>query len=41
MKKVYQEPDVNLISLIPQDQITSSDWADGDMGVESAGGFFD
>ena len=39
MKNVYQEPDVNLISLVPQDQITG-DWVDGDMGVESAGNLF-
>ena len=40
MKKIYQEPDVNLISLIPQDQITTGDWVDGDIGVESAGDLF-
>ena len=39
MNKTYQEPSVEFISLIPQDEITS-DILDGDMGVESAGGLF-
>ena len=36
MKKIYQEPDVEFISLIPQDQITAGDdFLEGDMGSES------
>lgn len=34
MKKIYQEPDVEFISLVPQDAITN-DTADGEMGLES------
>lgn len=39
MKKIYQQPDVELISLVPQDEITG-DWIDGSVGVESAGDLF-
>ena len=39
MKKTYQEPNVEFISLVPQDAITN-DYVDGEMGVESAGGIF-
>lgn len=34
MKKIYQEPDVELIRLVPQDRITG-DSLDGDQGTES------
>lgn len=34
MKKTYQEPDVEFISLVPQDAITN-DTADGDVSLES------
>ena len=37
MKKTYQEPDVELIRLVVEDNITN-DFIDGDQGVESAGG---
>ena len=33
MKKIYQEPDVELIRLVPQDKITVEDGYDGDMGL--------
>lgn len=39
MKKTYQEPDVELIRLVVEDNITN-DFIDGDQGVESAGGIF-
>ena len=39
MKKIYQEPDVEFISLVPQDEITN-DWVDGEIGLESAGDLF-
>ena len=35
MKKFYQEPDVELIRLVPQDKITN-DAAEGDMGSMSS-----
>ena len=38
MNKTYQEPSVEFISLIPQDEITNI--IDGNVGVESAGGLF-
>lgn len=34
MKKNYQEPNVELIRLVPQDAITN-DYVEGEMGVES------
>ena len=34
MKKIYQEPDVELIRLVPQESITA-DVAEGETGVES------
>jgi hypothetical protein len=34
MNKNYQEPNVELISLVPQEEITK-DWVDGEMGTES------
>lgn len=34
MKKTYLEPDVEFISLVPQDKITA-DWVDGEVNVES------
>ena len=40
MKKTYETPDVEFISLIPQDTIANDDVVDGDMGVESAGDLF-
>ncbi len=43
MKKTYQEPNVEFISLVPQNKIMNddnSDYVDGDIGVESAGGLF-
>lgn len=39
MKKIYQEPDVELIRLVPQERITA-DIVDGDTNVESDNGFF-
>ena len=39
MKKTYQEPDVELIRLVVEDNITN-DFVDGDQGVESAGNIF-
>lgn len=41
MKKDYQKPDVDFVSLIAQEEITSGsykndDWVDGDMGLESS-----
>ena len=35
MKKIYQEPDVEFISLIPQDQITADDYVDANPGIGS------
>ena len=35
MKKVYQEPNVEFVSLVPQDAITN-DVADGEMGLDSS-----
>ena len=34
MKKVYQEPEVEFVSMVPQDVITNH--ADGETGVESS-----
>jgi len=39
MKKIYQEPDVELIRLVPQDRITN-DVFEGSGDVESDNGFF-
>ena len=39
MKKIYQEPDVELINLVPEDQI-ANDQIGGKPGVESAGDIF-
>lgn len=39
MKKIYQEPDVELIRLVPQDKITN-DFIEGGTDVESADGWF-
>ena len=36
MKKTYLEPDVEFVSLIPQDAITN-DNADGDVSLENSG----
>ena len=32
----YQKPDVEYISLVSQEPVTSDDWMDGDIGVESS-----
>lgn len=37
--KTYQEPNVEFISLVPQDVITG-DYIDGEIGVESVGNLF-
>lgn len=37
MKNIYSEPEVSIINLAPQDEITS-DKVDGNQGVESASG---
>lgn len=39
MKKIYQEPNVELINLVPEDQI-ANDQVGGNTGVESAGNIF-
>lgn len=39
MKKTYQEPDVEMINLVIEDNITN-DYVDGKPGVESAGNIF-
>lgn len=36
MKKDYQKPDVEFVSLIAQEEITSDDYVEGEMGVESS-----
>ena len=36
MKKTYLEPNVEFISLVPQEAITNDDYADGDMTLESS-----
>lgn len=35
MKKIYQEPNVEFISLIPQEEITANDVIDGEQGLAS------
>ena len=35
MKKTYQEPNAELVSLVPQDRITN-DWVDGEMELEKS-----
>ena len=36
MKKEYQKPDVEFVSLVAQEEITSDDYVDGEMGLESS-----
>ena len=42
MKKEYQKPDVDFVSLIAKEEITSGsytkndDWVDGEIGLESS-----
>ena len=43
MKKVYQVPEVECISLVSEEDVTImpiNDVIDGNIGIESAGGFF-
>jgi hypothetical protein len=37
MKKIYQEPDVEFLRLVPMDKLMGNDdSADGDMGLKSS-----
>ena len=33
--KDYQKPEFELINLVAQEKITSADWGDGEIGLES------
>lgn len=36
MKKEYEKPEVEEISLVTEEAITNDDWVDGEMGLESS-----
>lgn len=36
MRKEYQKPDAEFVSLVAKETITSVDWLDGEMGLESS-----
>ena len=35
MKKIYEKPEVEEVTLITEEDLTNDDWIDGDMGLES------
>lgn len=36
MKKDYQKPEVEFVSLVAQEEITTDDYVEGEMGLESS-----
>ena len=36
MNKNYQKPDVEYVSLVAREEVTSEDYLDGEVGIESS-----